>query len=174
MSGDCFASVAIRSCFSDTLLEFRCILRSSQVRFVHPTRSFPPLGPARLTVPQLHWYYQRAPTPVIHPTSLRFLRSAVPTVYCFSLHSAAINAEQPGLSWYGRPPILSVGNNRSSQVPVQPPYLFAHVPSTPVGSLVAHHIASKDSVPTNSRMKTPAISISKLNSMAFRLAVYAS
>ena len=44
--GDCFASVAIRSCFVDTLVEFRGIRHVSQERFHDPTPCFPPLVPA--------------------------------------------------------------------------------------------------------------------------------
>ena len=44
--GDCFANAAIRSCFVDTMVEFRCIRRVSQERFHDPTPRFPPLAPA--------------------------------------------------------------------------------------------------------------------------------
>ena len=44
--GDCFANVAIRSCFVDTIVEFRCIRRVSQKRFHDSTSRFPPLAPA--------------------------------------------------------------------------------------------------------------------------------
>src|SRR5262249_28779482 len=43
--GACFASAAIRSCFVDTLVEFRSIRRVSQERFHDPTPRFPPLAP---------------------------------------------------------------------------------------------------------------------------------
>jgi len=102
MSGDCFPSVAIRSCFSNTFSEFRCILRSSQVRFVHPTSRFPPLGPARLAVSHLHRYYQHAPTPAAHPALLRFLRLAIPTELCVLIWTVA-RSGQPGLSLHGVP-----------------------------------------------------------------------
>src|SRR5262245_43850792 len=45
INGDCFASAAIRSCFVDTLVEFRSIRRVSQERFLDPTPRFPPLAP---------------------------------------------------------------------------------------------------------------------------------
>ena len=45
ISGDCFANVAIRSCFVDTFSEFRCIRRVSQKRFDDSTSRFPPLAP---------------------------------------------------------------------------------------------------------------------------------
>ena len=41
-----FANAAIRSCFVDTIVEFRCIRRVSQKRFHDPTPRFPPLAPA--------------------------------------------------------------------------------------------------------------------------------
>jgi len=43
--GDCFANSAIRSCFVDTLVEFRGIRRVSQKRFLDPASRFPPLAP---------------------------------------------------------------------------------------------------------------------------------
>ena len=52
---------AIRSCFVDTLVEFRSIRRVSQERFLDPTPRFPPwlrVGPVR----QLRRYYQSATT----------------------------------------------------------------------------------------------------------------
>src|ERR1700730_10659012 len=59
--GDCFASVATRCCFVDTVLEFRCIRRVSLQRFHDPTPRFPPRGPGG-PVPALHRYYQGATT----------------------------------------------------------------------------------------------------------------
>ena len=44
--GDCFANVAIRSCFVDTIVEFRGIRRVSQKRFHESASRFPPLAPA--------------------------------------------------------------------------------------------------------------------------------
>jgi hypothetical protein len=46
ISGDCFASAAIRSCFVDTFVEFRGIRRVAQERFHDPTPRFPPLASA--------------------------------------------------------------------------------------------------------------------------------
>ena len=46
ISGDCFANAAIRSCFVDTIVEFRCIRRVSQKRFHESASRFPPLAPA--------------------------------------------------------------------------------------------------------------------------------
>ena len=40
------ANTAIRSCFVDTLVEFRCIRRVSQERFHDPASRFPSLAPA--------------------------------------------------------------------------------------------------------------------------------
>jgi len=45
MCGDCFANVAIRSCFVDTIVEFRGIRRVSQKRFHDSASRFPPLAP---------------------------------------------------------------------------------------------------------------------------------
>ena len=59
--GDCSASSAIRSCFVDTSLEFRCIRRLSQQRFHNPAPRFPPRGPGG-PVPAFHRYYQGATT----------------------------------------------------------------------------------------------------------------
>src|SRR5213595_726025 len=59
--GDCFASVATRCCFVDTVLEFRCIRRLSLQRFHDPTPRFPPRGPGG-PVPALPRYYQGATT----------------------------------------------------------------------------------------------------------------
>ena len=46
MCGDCFANAAIRSCFVDTIVEFRGIRRVSQKRFHESASRFPPLAPA--------------------------------------------------------------------------------------------------------------------------------
>ena len=45
ISGDCFANAAIRFCFVDTRIEFRCIRSVSQKRFHNSTSRFPPLAP---------------------------------------------------------------------------------------------------------------------------------
>ena len=46
ISGDWFASSAIRLCFVDTVSEFRCIRCVSQIRFHDSVSRFPPSGPA--------------------------------------------------------------------------------------------------------------------------------
>ncbi len=93
-----------------------------------------------------------------------------------ALRFTRLQSSPSNLDFYcmGRPPMSSIGDIRFSQVPVHPSRLFAHVPSTPVGLLGTYHIATSSSVPTTGIMKTPSIEISELNSMAFRLAVYAS
>ncbi len=46
ISGDWLASSAIRLCFVDTSIEFRCIRRVSQIRFHNSVSRFPPSGSA--------------------------------------------------------------------------------------------------------------------------------
>ncbi len=46
ISGDCLANAAIRFCFVDTFVEFRCIRRVSQKPFHDSTSRFPRLAPA--------------------------------------------------------------------------------------------------------------------------------
>ena len=74
--------------------------------------------------------------PATHLASLRCLRSAIPPVDCISLCLLAITTNNPDFSCMGRPPTLSNGSSRLSQVPVYPSYLFAHVPTTPAGLLL--------------------------------------
>ena len=52
ISGDCFASSAIRLCFVDTVIEFRCIRRVSQIRFHDSVSRFPPSGPTGCRSPR--------------------------------------------------------------------------------------------------------------------------
>ena len=47
MGLNCAANAAIRFCFVDTIIEFRCIRRVSQKRFHESAPRFPPLAPAR-------------------------------------------------------------------------------------------------------------------------------
>jgi hypothetical protein len=59
--GDCFSNAAIRSCFVDTMVEFRCIRRVSQEgSMIRRLASLPWLRPG--AVRQLRRYYQGAMT----------------------------------------------------------------------------------------------------------------
>ena len=111
--------------------------------------------------------------PATHPASLRCLRSAVPPVDYVSLYLLVISTDNPDFSYMGRPPILSDGNSGFSQVPVYPSYLFAHVPTTPTGLLLLT-TAQQQCGSNLGYNRSTCNDISKLNSMAFRLAVYAS
>ncbi len=103
--GDCFASVATRCCFVDTVLEFRCIRRLSSQRFHDPTPRFPPRGPGG-PVPALRRYYQGATTSCrcSRRTSLPSLGGTTWCVLCFAPTAQERNSGGPGVLAVRRPP----------------------------------------------------------------------
>ena len=176
ISGDCFANAAIRSCFVDTVVEFRCIRRVSQERFLDPTPRFPPLAPGGTRSPASSVLSRRYDFPPSIPPHF------VAFVWRYLSRSLAHFAPRRTSA----PPRPGVGN------PVSPagtsPRKRQDLPSswrTPIVRLHMFHTDAGRTADTRPlrccgmalgpRMaKAPAKGLSTLNSMAFGLAVYAS
>src|SRR5260370_22953033 len=83
--GDCFASIATRCCFVDTVVALRFMRRLSLQRFHDPTPRFPPRAPGA-PVPALPRYYQGATTSCrpSHRASLPSLDGTTPCALAFA------------------------------------------------------------------------------------------
>ena len=138
--GERFANSAIRSCFVDTLFEFRCIRRVSQERFHDPTSRFPPPAPAGGCSPAsavLSRRYDFLPAIPLHFVTFvwRYL-----SVRSFSSFPGG-QARRRGLELVTRclRPGIRRGDDRTSQVPGEPRLPVRHVQSTPAGLLAPDH-----------------------------------
>src|SRR5262245_53973713 len=175
ISGDCFASVAIRSCFVDTLVEFRSIRRVSQERFLDPTPRFPSLAPGGT----------RSPASQVLSRRYDFLPSITPRFVAFawrylgctrSFRSRADECAAQAWSW------SPGGSNREwprrrQDLPSswRTPIVRLHMFHTDAGRTAdTRPLRCRDMALGNRTAKAPAKGLSTLNSMAFGLAVYAS
>src|SRR5262249_1994812 len=173
--GDCFASAAIRSCFVDTLVEFRSIRRVSQGRFHDPTPRFPPLAPGGTRSPVSSVLSRRYD--FLSPLPPRFVAFAWRYLGCTrSVRSGADECAAQAWSW-------SPGSSNRDV-----PRKRQDLPSswgTPLVRLRMFHTDAGRTASTrplrcrgmalgHRTAKAPAKGLSTLNSMAFGLAVYAS
>ncbi len=167
---------AIRSTYVDMFKEPQCVQHVSLDRFCWPTLRFPPLGPPG-RVPRLQRYYQSATTSYRHLAALRFLRLAIPRLHSLcSLPGGRVQPPRPGVG----NPVSPAGNCRGAT--------SRTLPSSWGTSIVRLHMFQSDSgrtactrplrrssvAPGMQKAKAPTKGLSKLNSMAFGLAVYAS
>ena len=140
---------------------------------------FPPRGPRRVaSSPASVGTIKTLRFPVIHFASLRFLRSAIPREHTAAFVSSVVAAcrttdlelvtrfsGRESLPWKQQGLPSSWGTRTS----------ICTCSSTPVGRTVPHQKRNARTVPAKKRTKTPTRNpISRLNSMAFGLAVYAS
>ena len=126
-------------------------------------------------VRQLLRYYQDAMTPCRRPAALRFLRLAVPRMHSLlSLPSGRVRRQGLELVTRYLRPGCCRGNDRISQVPGEP-RISVCTCSVDSGRTACTRPLRCCSVALGiSKAKAPTKGLSKLNSMAFRLAVYAS
>ena len=127
IAGDCFASIAMRSCFVNTFLDLGMPICVSLLRFRFFGRLLSlrwlPYGSVR----HLRRYCGAALTPVTCPLAFRFLHASVPATR--RLFFVALGqARPPKDSWSCSsvsPPVDIAGHNRFSRVPVEPHYMCA-------------------------------------------------
>ena len=175
MYGDCFANVAIRSCFVDTVVEFRCIRRVSQERFHDSTSRFPPLAPAGCCSPASSVLSRRYDfLPFIPPPSVAVVRR-----YLGSTRSVRSPADECAAEAWSWSPGVS-GRDAAEETTGSPKFLgnldcpFAHVPIRRRQDCLHQTIKYSSVAPGHRKAKAPTKGLSTLNSMAFGLAVYAS
>ena len=122
ISGDCFANTAIRFCFVDTLVEFRCIRRVSQKRFHDSTSRFPPLAPAGCCSPASAVLSRRYDfLPSIPPHSVAVVWGYLSVHSFCSLPDGRVSHQGLELVTRYLQPGSHRGNDRISQVPGEPP-----------------------------------------------------
>ena len=176
--GDCFANVAIRSCFVDTIVELRCIRRVSQKRFHDSTSRFPPLAPAGCCSPASAVLSRRYDfLPPIPPHSVAVVWRYLSVHSFCSLPDGRVSHQGLELVTRYLQPGSHRGNDRISQVPGEPQLSVCTCSNpTPAGL----HAPDRSFLQCSSvalgisKAKAPTKGLSKLNSMAFGLAVYAS
>ena len=158
----------------DTIVEFRCIRRVSQERFHDPASHFPPLAPAG-AVRQLQRYYQDAMTSCrpSHRTSLPSLGGT--TVASSSSLPRAQDAKPGARGLQVRQPLRPIrrGDDRTCQVPGGTQITVCHVLRLRQDASPSPSRGGR-TVPATLKTRTPTLPISKLNSMPFGIAVYAS
>jgi hypothetical protein len=113
--------------------------------------------------------------PAVHPAALRFLRLAVPRLHLLrSLLGGQVRRQGLELVTRYLPPGFCRGNDRISQVPGEP-RMSVCTGSGDSGRTACTRPVRCCSVALGiSKAKAPTKGLSKLNSMAFGLAVYAS
>ena len=138
--GDCFANVAIRSCFVDTVVEFRCIRRVSQKRFHDSTSRFPPLAPTGCCSPASSVLSRRYDfLTLIPPHSV----AVVWRYLGFTRYVRSSTDECAAEAWSWLPGIS--GRDAAEETTGSPKFLgnleypFAHVQSTPAGLRAPDH-----------------------------------
>ena len=175
MCGDCFANVAIRSCFVDTIVEFRGIRRVSQKRFHESASRFPPLAPAGCCSPTSSVLSRRydALQPSRRTSFPSFGGTSVTLVVFAPRRPSA--PPRPGVGHPVSPAGISPRRRAGSpKFPGNPNCPFAHVPIRRRQDC-SHQTIHYSSVALGHRKaKAPTKGLSALNSMAFGLAVYAS
>ena len=114
--------------------------------------------------------------PAVHPAALRFLRLAVPRLHSLgSLLGGRVRRRGLELVTRYLQPGFCRGSDRSSQVPGEPRLSVCTCSSpTPAGLLAPDHYGAAAWPLVERKAKAPTKGLSKLNSMAFGLAVYAS
>jgi hypothetical protein len=114
--------------------------------------------------------------PAVHPAALRCLRLAVPRLHSLrSLLDGRVRRRSPELVTRCLRPGCCRGNDRISQVPGEPRLsVCACSNPTPAGLLAPDHYGAAALALGTTKAKAPTKGLSKLNSMAFGLAVYAS
>jgi hypothetical protein len=156
--GDCFANAAIRSCFVDTFVEFRCIRRVSQKRFHDPASRFPPLAPAGGCSPASAVLSRRYDAlPPSRRTSFPSLGSTSAALTDFAPWQVRA-PPGPGVS----NPVSPAGNSPRSEQG-SPKFLgnpncpFAHVQSTPVGLPAPDHYGAATWPMMSERQRLPRL-----------------
>jgi hypothetical protein len=136
---------------------------------------FPPRGPHGRLFPRFNGTTKALRLPAAHPAALRFLRLAVPREHAsFAPDVAACGIVGPGVGYPVSPPGFFRGDDRISQVPGEPPFPFAHV-LRPRPVSVPDPLRDACVAPAMLTTKAPTTkTLSRLNSMAFGLAVYVS
>ena len=166
----------MRCCFVDTIVEFRGIRRMSHQRVHLPASRFSPPGPDGCPFPGFTNTIRTLRLPAARLAALRFLRLAIPAGTSRpSLPPAQdVKTGGPGGFGCGTPTAAHFGgDDRISQVPGEPPLSVCHVlglrQDGRFQTFRNHHTA-----PDSYTTKAPTGQLSKLYSMASRLAVYAS
>jgi hypothetical protein len=173
--GDCFANAAIRSRFVDTLSEFRCIRRVSQVRFHDPTPRFPPPAPAGGGSPASTVLSRRYDfLPPIPPRFVAFARQYLGVHSFFSLLGGRVRRRGPELITRYLQPGVCRGNGRISQVPGEPQSFVCTCSRDAGRTAVTRPLRCSSVAPVMPTARAPAKGLSALNSTASELAVYAS
>ena len=110
-----------------------------------------------------------------HPAALRCLRLAVPQrSLVVSLPGGRVRRRSLELVTRSLPPVLHRGNDTISQVPEEP-QLSVCTCSVDSGRIDdTRPLRCRDVAPGDRTAKAPTLGLSKLNSMAFGLAAYAS
>ena len=138
--GDCFANAAIRSCFGDTMVRFRCICRGSQKRVHDPTSRFPPLAPAGRCSPASAVLSRRYDflTP-IPPHFVSFAWWYLNVHSLSSLPGGRVRRRSLELVTRFSSRDLTEETTGPPKVLENPNCPFAHVQSTPAGLLAPDH-----------------------------------
>jgi hypothetical protein len=134
---------------------------------------FAPRGPGG-PVPPLLRYYEALRLPAVHLAALRCLRLAIPSfVPCSSPPARDIAVDLPGV---GKPELQPAVTTETAGPPRFPshPRVPAPCSLTPVGPNTPGHCGVSTWPPPMSTTEAPAMSISRLDSTALGLAVYAS
>ena len=149
---------------------------------------FPPPGRPGQAFPDFDGTIKTLRLPDAHFASLRFLRSAIPKAandsFCAPLCNKApdvIVCQTSGQGLFSRLPsvdstyirIFPLETTGSLKFPQNLICTFAHAPATPDGQTL-QTIHNACVVPACLTTKTPTRTLSRLNNMAFALAVYAS
>ena len=114
--------------------------------------------------------------PAAHPTALRFLRLVVPRLYSLcSLLGGRVPPPRPGVDYPVTPAGILPRRRQDLSSSWRTQMSVCTCSSTPAGLLAPDLIRSSSVAHAMTKAKAPCdLSISKLNSMAFGLAVYAS
>ena len=155
-------------------MEPRCVPHVSLDRVCRPTPRFPPQGPPG-RVPLLRRYYQGATTSCrpSRRTSFPSLGGTSVALVLFAPRRTSA-PPRPGVGHPVAPAGIYRGNDRISQVPGEP-RLSVCTCSVDAGRTACTRPLRCSSVALGIRKaKAPTKGLSKLNSMAFGLAVYAS
>jgi len=137
---------------------------------------FPPRGPRGHSFPRFHGPIKALRLPAAHPAALRCLRLVVPREHSrFRSHRRRVPRRR---AWGWSPGIPDRerfrGDDRTSQVPGEPPFPFAHVlrprPAEMPQTITGHSRGPREGNDEGADDKR----LSRLNSMAFGLAAYVS
>ena len=140
-----------------------------------PMPRFPPRGPHGRLFPRFIGTIKALRLPAVPPAALRCLRLAVPRDHAFvSLPRRPVRPPGLGLfTRYPRPGCFAVETTGSPKFLGNPDSRL-HMFSTPAGRRVSRPLRRRCVAPGTERAKAPAKGLSRLNSMAFGLAAYAS